>query len=350
MGLTFIAQRGQTKSTNDRQFRDDRHTTDVQYAFDEAIEIFIKAKEAEGVRKSAIKGYYDTVRYFQEWLRSDIEYINEVTSTIIREYINYLKNDRFPYQGDEKRERNKRGLSVYTINIRLRNLKAIFRFLPEEGVINKNPTRNIPLVKDDAHEEVQGLTDEEVDMILASYDDKLFAQWRDKTLVLLLLDTGLRINEAMSLTVNNVDFQQNTLYVPSAIAKNRKHREIPMSREISKRLKQLVDETVQYFGDGSRIFMNAYGDDFTPDAFRKRLNRLKKKLNITKLHPHMFRHTFARNYVLNGGDVFTLQKILDHADIQTTGKYIQTDSEHLRQQHNKFSPVRRLFNRKNKRL
>lgn len=148
-------------------------------------------------------------------------------------------------------------------------MKAIFRFLVEEGILNRNPTSNIPLVKDDEHEEVQGLTDTEIDMILDSYDDKLFAQWRDKTLVLLLLDTGLRINEAMSLTEEHVDFQHNTLIVPSEIAKNRKQREIPISREISKRLKQLAAETEQYFGEGSRIFMNAYGDDFTADAFRK---------------------------------------------------------------------------------
>ena len=88
--------------------------------------------------------------------------------------------------------------------------------------------------------------------------------------------------------------------------------------------------------------MNAFGDDFTADAYRRRLNRLKKKLDIPKLHPHTFRHTFARNYILNGGDIFTLQKILDHADIQTTRKYIQMDKEHIREQHNKFSPVRRL--------
>ena len=144
-------------------------------------------------------------------------------------------------------------------------------------------------------------------------------------------------------------FTRIPLLVPSHIAKNRKHREIPISREISKRLKQLLDETEQYFGEGCQLFMNSYGDDFTADAFRKRLNRLKIKLDIPKLHPHMFRHTFARNYILNGGDLFTLQKILDHADIQTTRKYIQMDSEHLRQQHNKFSPVRRLFNRKGKR-
>ena len=165
---------------------------------------------------------------------------------------------------------------------------------------------------------------------------------------MLLLDTGLRINEAISLTAEQVDFQQNTVFVPSKIAKNRKYREVPISREISKRLRQLLVETEQYFGEGCQLFMNAYGEDFTADAFRRRLNRLKTKLNIPKLHPHMFRHTFARNYILNGGDIFTFQKILDHADIQTTRKYIQMDAKHLRQQHNEFSPVRRLFNHKGK--
>ena len=176
-------------SRDDRQFNQDRHTSDVRYTLDEAIEIFIQAKEAEGIRKSTINGYYDTVRYFKDWLNKDINDIEQITPVIIREYINYLKNDRLPYQGDDKREGTKKGLSVYTINIRLRNLKTIFRFLFNEEIINKNPTSNIPLVKDDAHEEVQGLSDEEIDAILASFDDKSFAQWRDKTLVLLLLDS-----------------------------------------------------------------------------------------------------------------------------------------------------------------
>lgn len=347
MGRTFITERGQKVSQKVQPNKYERHTTDIQYTIDEAFDIYIRAKEAEGLRQSTIKGHCDTMRYFQEWISDDIKYIDQIAPAMVRKYITYLKNERSPYQGDNQRERSKKGLSVYTINIRLRNLKALFRFLFDEEIVVKNPTSNIPLVKDDAHEEVQGLSDEEIDSILASYDDKLYAQWRDKTLVLLLLDTGLRINEAIPLTSENVDFHENTLIVPSSIAKNRKNREIPISREISKRLKQLLDETEQYFGEGTQIFMNAYGDDFTADAFRRRLNRLKKKLDIPKLHPHMFRHTFARNYILNGGDLFTLQKILDHADIHTTRKYIQMDSGHIRQQHNRFSPVRRLFNRKN---
>lgn len=56
----------------------------------------------------------------------------------------------------------------------------------------------------------------------------------------------------------------------------------------------------------------------TADTFRRRLHRLNVKTGLARLHPHQFRHTFIRNYILNGGDLFTVQKIVDHADIKTT--------------------------------
>lgn len=340
MKRKYISERGAKIPAQVRQPHVDRQTT-----IDEALAIFVRAKQAEGVRPGTINGYYDVVRYLREWLPDDLTFINDITADIIRGYINYLQAERTPYAEDEHRKRTDKKLSATTINFRIRIFRTMFRFLSTEGIIAINPMENIPLVRADDYEEVPGLTDEEIDKILASYDDRQFAQWRDKTLCLLLLDCGLRIGEALSLTEEQIDFRQLTLYVPSQIAKNRKNREIPISREVAKRLRQLLDESQQYFGENGHLFMNAYGDDFTADAFRRRLNRLKRKLNISRLHPHMFRHTFARNYILNGGDIFTLQRILDHAEIQTTRKYVQMDNEHIREQHNKFSPIKRIVKR-----
>lgn len=339
MKRKFIGERGLKVAPKDPQ------SMNALYTIDEALEVFLRAKAAEGVRQGTIIGYHDIFRYFRQWLDDGITNINEITADTIRNYINYLRTERTPYAEDPQRKRNGKGLSVHTINIRIRGLSTLFRFLFTEGIIPNNPMQNISQVRDDAHEEVPGIPDEQIDAILSSYDDRQFAQWRDKTLILLLLDTGLRIGEALSLTAVQIDFRKLTITIPSQIAKNRKSREIPISREVAKRLRQLLDETQQYFGDGSKLFMNAYGEEFTDDAFRRRLNRLKRKLNISRLHPHMFRHTFARNYILNGGDIFTLQLILDHADIQTTRKYVQMDNEHIREQHNKFSPLRNIIKR-----
>ncbi|MEH7130363.1 tyrosine-type recombinase/integrase [Neobacillus drentensis] len=147
---------------------------------------------------------------------------------------------------------------MHTINIRIRALSTFFRFLFIENMIPNNPMENISQVRDDAHEEVPGIPDKQIDAILSSYDDRQFAQWRDKTLILLLLDTGLRIGEALSLEADQVNFKDSSITVPSKIAKNRKSREIPISREVAKRLRQLLDETQQYFGEDSKLFMNAY--------------------------------------------------------------------------------------------
>ena len=69
--------------------------------------------------------------------------------------------------------------------------------------------------------------------------------------------------------------------------------------------------------------------------------KLKKTLNITgeKVSCHTWRHTFAKNYLLNGGDIFSLQKILGHADIVTTKNYLHLNEKEVKLQHAKYNPL-----------
>ncbi|MHC8516837.1 tyrosine-type recombinase/integrase [Sporosarcina sp. ITBMC105] len=317
---------------------------------DEALNAFIHAKEAEGVRPRTVDNYREHIRYLSEYLRTKLGWrdilVNDLSSEVIRGYITYLRTEKPRYEGAEGRQDTRIGLSVNTINIRLRTLRTMCRFWAREGITEHNAMENVKNVVGDTYEEVPGISDDGIDQLIASYDVNNFAEWRDKVLVMLLLDTGLRIAEAVSLSVDNVDFRLNTVYVPSQVAKNRRMREVPLSREVAKLLRQLHEESCGYFGDSPYIFHNAYGEPFTAGAFRTRLNRRKKRLGFSRLSPHMFRHTFCRNYLLNGGDLFTLQKIVDHADIETTRKYVQMETEHVRAQHNKYSPVKRILKRR----
>lgn len=168
MGRKFILERGTKATSEDWQPSQVRQSLEVLHTLEEAIEIFIQAKKAEGLRNSTLNGYFETFNYLREWLPEKTKYVDEITSTTLRNYINYLRTERLPYQGDEIRGGKEKGLSVFTINYRLRNLKTFFRFLQNDGLIKNNPTGNIPLVRDDKNEEVPGLTDQEVDAILAS--------------------------------------------------------------------------------------------------------------------------------------------------------------------------------------
>jgi integrase/recombinase XerD len=256
----------------------------------------------------------------------------------------YLKKEKKAYEGIPGRE-SECGLSPNTINMRLRTLRTMCRFWFRENMMQSNPMETIKPIKQDAQEEVRGFSDEEIRLILHSFNERQYAEWRDKTLILLLLDTGLRISEAATLRIQDIDFKNASIYIPSSTAKNRKAREVPISRELMRELRKLHDESVSYFGSHEEIFMNAYGEPLNSGTFRRRLHRLGKKIGLEKITPHRFRHTFIRSYILNGGDLFTLQKIVDHSDIKTTRKYVQMDSTHIREQHNRFSPIRRYVKR-----
>lgn len=316
----------------------------------QALTLFIRAKEAENVRPRTIRNYMNHITYLSDYM-TEVRgfrnaYLKDLTADLIRDYISYMLNEKRRYEGLEGRKDKTVGLAVDTINIRLRTLRTMCRFWHAEGLIEENPMANIKQLRKDADDEVPGLTDAEIDLLLSSYDVSQFAEWRDKILILLMLDTGLRPGEACELTIDRVDFDLYTLYVPSQIAKNRRNREVPMSREVAKLLEELYEESLQYFGETEFIFNNAYGEPYTADAFRKRLNRRKKKLGMEKLSPNMFRHTFCRKYLLNGGDIFTLQKIVDHKDIATTRKYVQMGMDDVQAQHNKYSPAKRILKRK----
>jgi len=332
-----------------QQPRAEREET-KDYTLEQALTLFIRAKEAENVRPRTIRDYINHIGYLADYMTEvrglPNAYLSDLDEDMIRDYIKYLLTKKRRYDGIEGRKDKHIGLSETTVNIRLRTLRTMCRFWHKEGYAKTNPMENIKPVRSDEQEEVPGISDAELEILFASYDDTQFADWRDKILCLTMLDTGLRPTEACGLTIDRVDFHMLTIYVPSQVAKNRRNREVPMSKEIAKLLRELYDESVQYFGETEHIFNNAYGEPFTADSFRKRLNRRKERLGIERLHPNMFRHTFCRNYILNGGDIFTLQKIVDHASIETTRKYVQMDSEHIRSQHNKFSPVNRILKRK----
>ncbi len=80
----------------------------------------------------------------------------------------------------------------------------------------------------------------------------------------------------------------------------------------------------------------------TSEAVQLMVKRVARKSGVERLHPHLCRHTFATNYLVNGGDVFTLQQILGHTTLEMVKRYVNIASAHVRVQHRKFSPMDRM--------
>src|SRR5699024_5767097 len=146
-----------------------RVTTEVEESdvfdtsIDHAFKEFISLKKILGVRDRTMHEYYTLMDYFLEWLNEkhpDIKNVNNINSGLIRGYIVYLKEERF-------NERTQLiGLSPFTINVRIRFLKTFFNTLFKEEIINKNPARNISLMKVD-EDNFNPLTDVELTKLLS---------------------------------------------------------------------------------------------------------------------------------------------------------------------------------------
>ena len=150
---------------------------------------------------------------------------------------------------------------------------------------------------------------------------------RDRAILAVLLDTGLRVGELASMT------RDNTTPMGVRVSGKTGDRIVPISPGVFDLVSRQGDETYIWVGDQGRL---------TTD----RLQKIVKKLMIAagfkppKLGPHALRHTFAVQYIVNGGDVASLQRILGHANVQTTMIYTQMTIGLVARQHRQFSPMR----------
>lgn len=160
--------------------------------------------------------------------------------------------------------------------------------------------------------------------------------------MMLLADTGMRISEALNLQQEDTDFKTNILELKGTNTKNHKTRYVPISQKTSKLLRELLLEIAEF--DTPHLFATVYRNIIDPVRFRQRLKTFGNTAGIIGVRgsPHTIRHTFAKYYLLNDGNVMTLQKILGHSTIEMVRSYINMTNKDILVQHNKYSPINNL--------
>lgn len=96
------------------------------------------------------------------------------------------------------------------------------------------------------------------------------------------------------------------------------------------------------YPDIENVFLSIDGLPLIWNAVKMVFQNLAKKCRLKRYHPHLCRHTFATNYLVNGGDVFSLQHILGHTTLEMVRHYVNLASSQIAVQHRKFSPIDRL--------
>lgn len=168
-----------------------------------------------------------------------------------------------------------------------------------------------------------------------------FTEYKTWVFINYLLGTGNRISSALNVRISDVDFDSGMILVRKT--KNRKQQLIPLSNTLSEILKEYLE--IRNGASEEYLFCNMYGEQGNRRTFQQEVQRYNISRGVNKTSCHLFRHTFAKHWILAGGDIFRLQKLLGHYDLEMTKEYLQMFGQDLQQDFDSFNPLDRLQKR-----
>lgn len=293
----------------------------VSIQWGDSVREFMLTKESEGYKKETVKNYKTTLTRFRDHcIKQGCDAPDKVSKTILRLYLAELQETHSPNY----------------VNGILSRVRSFYDFLCFEEHISENddPTKRIKFVKTKKRIIVPFNDNEVLEMIQAAgaQKNKFYAE-RDKLIIMILADCGLRVKELVSL--RDMDILTDKIFVNEG--KGDKQRMVYLTPQVAKQVIRYKRVRKGYFDaknipESQWFFKNFRGEPMRNDGVQKMLKRIGSRCDIrpeVRISPHTFRHWFAQSQLKNGVSIFTLSKLLGHESINTTQVYLEsiTDDE-----------------------
>jgi len=291
-----------------------------------AIKRFKKFLQVEkGLSQNSIYSYTYDLKKFSEFLSLKSKDIMDATQDDIQQFLKYEKN-------------NKKN-SSRTLARSLAAIRQFYNFISDNIDMNiQNPTEKIetPHVEKTLPDY---LTVNELDKLFSSISEEDCYELRDKTIFELLYSSGLRISEAVDLTIGDVDLTNNFINV---IGKGNKQRMVPMGKEAVRLINKYIQDSRPVIisnRDSEYLFISKKGSQLNRKSVWRLLKNYVTRTEIQKnITPHTLRHSFATHLIENGADLRSVQELLGHMDISTTQVYTHMAKKHLQKLHKSYHP------------
>lgn len=256
----------------------------------------------------------------------------------LKAYIAYLQN-AIRWADNPNVTKSAGKLSPFSIQGHVRAIKAFWGWLLREGHVEYNRLAKFPLPKvPDCPARV--LSTDQITRLLGAIDRLSLKGLRNHTMILLLVDTGLRVSELVNIKLEDIDLEHRLIRV---CGKRQKVRSVPISNITKKQLVHYITHARSHIcpGNSAYLFPNADGTPISVNCVQQLLHRLALKVGFSNIRcsPHVLRHTFATLSVANGANVFVLKEIMGHSSLITTLKYTHLQPHDLCIHHSGLSPV-----------
>ncbi|MDK2981723.1 MAG: integrase/recombinase XerD [Chloroflexota bacterium] len=286
----------------------------------EWAEAFIIDRKSRGLSSSTITFYQKKLRNFLNYCEiNQIHDVQEINARHVREYILWL----------ESKGHNKGGVHAH-----FRVLRSFLYWYEEENDLTDwvNPIKKVK----GRRPRQEPLEPADIDAVKVMLDvcERDFTGVRDRLIILIFLDTGLRAAELLALNFENVDPITGTLQVMHG--KGDKFRVVYLGKKSRIALRSYYKKIKHHEG---ALIIGVHGERLTYAGLRLLLKRRAQKAGVEYQSPHSFRRLFALTMLRNGIDVFSLQLLMGHADLQMLRRYLKQPGSDLQEAHNQASPV-----------
>jgi site-specific recombinase XerD len=302
------------------------------------IQGFKLSCQTEGKSPRTVEWYTSFLERFYQYLSTnDYPHVmDQIDRSHIMEFIRYLQTEACTALTNKP-------LSPATIQGYVRTLKAFFAWVTREEYIQENPMTKIPVPKAPI-KVITTFNNEQITRLIQLCNKSNGLGHRNLAIMLLLLDSGLRVSELISIDIGDVNLVEG--YIKIRCGKGNKERFVPIGSLVQKTLWKYINHhrpqpITQRI---KRLFLSDYGMPLTKSGVQQMVRRYGKQANITgvRISCHTFRHTFAKKYLVNGGDIFSLQRILGHSSLASVRIYLNLFTSDIKKQHQRFSPVDNL--------
>nr|BBH90155.1 hypothetical protein KTC_49060 [Thermosporothrix sp. COM3]BBH90220.1 hypothetical protein KTC_49710 [Thermosporothrix sp. COM3]BBH90285.1 hypothetical protein KTC_50360 [Thermosporothrix sp. COM3] len=346
-----------------------REESSLQIPVQEAVYDFFASPEFKRLRPSTKQEYSQELPEFAAWCASHTilqdknkkswyalpvgkKYepimLNQINHHVIQCFVEYLQQTHKPSRSAASE------ISTYTLASYVRVAKRFLSWCLEDEQYSdildaksinkiKLPTVVKTIIEVFSPEQLEALFD------ACRYEESEHLQIRDQAILALLVDTGIRASELVSLTIGNVSLDTKDSYV-RVLGKGGKWGEVGMGEKtrrllqkyirmfrvptiefaIESQLKKLPTRSAQQFKaqaiQKANLFMSRSGGGLTVRGLERLIERLGEWAEIegVRCTPHTFRHTFAAMFIRNGGDIYTLSKLLRHSSVKVTEEYLKS--------------------------
>ena len=277
-------------------------------------------------------------RWLVPWLeKKGVIELEDVTLLLLRQFLSFLLQSRASERCEMESRSRADKLAPSTVAMYISYLKAFFHWCYMEELLPFDPAARLqkPKVPEKV---VAAFTPEHLDKLLAVCDTSTNNGFRDYVIILLLLDTGMRVSELCNLRISDV----HPKYV-KVDGKGQKEREIGLHSDVSKLLWKYINKYRGLCGVESDIVFLGEKGPLTVSGVEYIVKKIKDKsgIDIARATPHVFRHTHSKQYLKRGGDLFKLSRELGHSSVQVTANIYLGDfkSSDARDDHDKYSPI-----------